>query len=87
MRRLAAAALLAAAQTCWAQVALEKIQLPPGFRIEVYASVPNARSLALGAKGTLFVGSRSGGTVHAVSPDRKVTKIAEGMSMPNGVAF
>ena len=66
---------------------LERIQLPPGFRIELYASVPNARSLALGAKGTLFVGSRSGGAVHAVLPDRKVVKVADGLSMPNGVAF
>jgi glucose/arabinose dehydrogenase len=87
VRLLAAAALLAAAPICWAQVQLEKIQLPPGFKIEVYAQVANARSLALGARGTLFVGSRSGGTVHAVSPDRKVTKVIEGLSMPNGVAF
>ena len=86
MRWLAAAALLAAAPG-WAQVPLEKIQLPPGFKIEIYAQVPNARSLALGARGTLFVGARSGGAVHAISPDRKVTKIADGMSMPNGVAF
>jgi glucose/arabinose dehydrogenase len=86
--RLAAALLLFAAATqVLAQVQLEKIQLPPGFKIEVYAQVANARSLALGARGTLFVGSRSGGTVHAVSPDRKVTRIAEGLSMPNGVAF
>src|SRR4029079_11820275 len=47
----------------------------------------NARSLALGAKGTLFVGSRSGGAVHAVAPGGKVTKVADGLSMPNGVAF
>jgi len=82
-----AAALLAAAVPAAGQVQLEKIQLPSGFKIEVYAQVPNARSLALGAKGTLFVGSRSGGAVHAVSPDRKVSKIADGLSMPNGVAF
>jgi glucose/arabinose dehydrogenase len=87
VRFLLAAALLAAAIPVAAQVQLEKIQLPPGFRIEVYASVPNARSLALGAKGTLFVGSRSGGAVHAVSADRKVSRIADGLSMPNGVAF
>ena len=36
---------------------IDTIQLPPGFKIEVYASgIPNARSLALGANGTLFVG-------------------------------
>jgi glucose/arabinose dehydrogenase len=49
--------------------------------------VPNARSLALGAKGTLFVGSRSGSAVHAVLPGGRVVKVAEGMSIPNGVAF
>lgn len=66
---------------------LERVQLPPGFRIELYASVPNARSLALGPRGTLFVGSRSGGQVHAVQPGGKVVKIADGLTMPNGVAF
>ena len=87
MRLLAAACLLAAAVPVAGQLPLERIQLPPGFRIEFYAAVPNARSLALGAKGTLFVGSRSGGAVHAVSPDGKVAKVADGLSMPNGVAF
>jgi len=83
-----AALLFSAALPAFSQnPPLERIQLPPGFRIEVLASVPNARSLALGAKGTLFVGSRSGGAVHAVAPGGKVTKIADGMSMPNGVAF
>jgi glucose/arabinose dehydrogenase len=86
--RLVLAALLSSASNlAFSQVPLERIQLPPGFRIEVLASVPNARSLALGAKGTLFVGSRSGGAVHAVVPGGKVTKIADGLSMPNGVAF
>ena len=87
MKRLAAAALLAAAVPAAAQVALQQIQLPPGFRIELYASVPNARSLALGAQGTLFVGSRAGGAVYAVTPGRKVVRIADGLAMPNGVAF
>ena len=85
--RLFFAALLCAANPVFGQPALERIQLPPGFRIEVYASVPNARSLALGARGTLFVGSRSGGAVNAVAPGGKVTKVADGLTMPNGVAF
>jgi glucose/arabinose dehydrogenase len=86
--RLSLAALLfGAANVAFPQVPLERIQLPPGFRIEVLASVPNARSLALGAKGTLFVGSRSGGAVHAVAPGGRVSVIADGLSMPNGVAF
>lgn len=87
MRVLLAALLSGAATAAFSQLPLERIQLPAGFRIEAYAAVPNARSLALGAKGTLFVGNRSGGTVHAVAPDGRVSKVAEGLSMPNGVAF
>lgn len=89
-RAFAAAFFLSAAFSAAAQpsqLPLELIRLPPGFRIELLAKVPNARSLALGAKGTLFVGTRSGSAVHAVSPDRKVTRVAEGLSVPNGVAF
>ena len=88
MIRVLAALLVGAAGSASAQqLPLERIQLPPGFRIEVLASVPNARSLALGAKGTLFVGSRSGGAVHAVAPGGRVFRIADGLNMPNGVAF
>src|SRR5262245_19628013 len=88
VKRLFAALLLCAATPALPQnLPLERIKLPPGFRIEVLAQVPNARSLALGAKGTLFVGNRSGSTVHAVQPGGKVVPVAEGLSMPNGVAF
>ena len=48
---------------------LKQIKLPPGFKIELYASgVTDARQMAWGDKGTLFVGSLfgGGGTVHAV---------------------
>jgi glucose/arabinose dehydrogenase len=84
---LAVLLVLAAGPAAAQKAALDKIQLPPGFRIELFAEVPNARSLAVGAKGTLFVGSRSGGRVHAVTTDGKVMRIAEGLNMPNGVAF
>ena len=84
----AAAVLAAAALPVLAQkLPLERIQLPAGFRIEVFADVPGARSLALGAKGTLLVGNRSGGSVYAVAPGGKVARIADGLYMPNGVAF
>jgi len=75
-------------------VYLGDVTLPPGFAINIYATnVENARSLALGDSGTLFVGTRSAGRVYAVL-DRnkdaradKVIVIAEGLNMPNGVAF
>ncbi len=69
------------------------IALPPGFRIALYAEVPGARSMALGAKGTLFVGSREEGRVSAVLPGgspegiHRVLTVARGLHSPNGVAF
>jgi glucose/arabinose dehydrogenase len=83
---LVGAAVPAAAQSPKEELRLDRIQLPPGFRIELHAMVPNARSLARGEQGTLFVGSRSGGAVHAVTGDGKVLRIAGGLAMPNGVA-
>lgn len=37
---------------------LDKIQLPPGFHIELYARVPHARQMTLSPSGTLYVGTR-----------------------------
>jgi glucose/arabinose dehydrogenase len=73
---------------------LPQIKLPEGFRIEVYAAdVRNARQMALGDKGTLFVGSRTAGNVYAVvdtngdhKADRVLT-IASELNMPSGLAF
>lgn len=74
-----------------ADIPLDKIQLPPGFKIELWAQgVPNARTLAISDKGTVFVGSRQLGSVHAVVDQggtRKVYTIAKGLHRPNGVAF
>lgn len=73
---------------------LEKIQLPEGFTIDVYASeVKNARSLEWTPSGTLFVGTRGEGKVYALKDtdgDYKADEmytIASGLKMPNGVAF
>ncbi len=70
---------------------LDKLKVPKGFRIEVWASnVPNARSMRLGDKGTVFVGSRLQDKVHAIvdkDGKRTVKVIASGMHRPNGLAF
>jgi glucose/arabinose dehydrogenase len=72
---------------------LEHIKLPPGFSIEVYAEVPNARGMVLGTGGTLFVGSKKQGRVYAVVDDegshgaRRVYTIASDLRLPLGVAF
>src|SRR4249919_241898 len=68
-----------------------KLKLPAGFNIEVYASgIANTRSLRVGEKGTVFVGTRFGNKVTAVvKKDGKTENkvIAEGLYRPNGLAF
>lgn len=75
---------------------LESIKLPPGFSIELWARVSNARQMALGANddkgGVLYVGSRGAGKVHAVRFDAAyhvvtVIRIADGLDMPSGLAW
>ncbi|HEV7600322.1 MAG TPA: PQQ-dependent sugar dehydrogenase [Bradyrhizobium sp.] len=68
-----------------------KLKLPPGFNIEVYAAgMANARSLAEGDKGTVFVGTRLVGNVYAISNKdgkRSAKVLQSGLYRPNGVAF
>jgi glucose/arabinose dehydrogenase len=73
---------------------LDRIQLPPGFTIQLYArDIPGARSLVMSPEGVLFVGTRQAGNVYAVldiNQDHiadEVITIAQGLNMPNGVAF
>jgi glucose/arabinose dehydrogenase len=77
-----------------AEAVVSEIKLPPGFRISVYTDrTPNARSLALGDDGTVYVGSMEEGKVYAVlDRDRdgkadQVRVLATNLNMPNGVAF
>ncbi|GAA0853725.1 PQQ-dependent sugar dehydrogenase [Aliiglaciecola litoralis] len=73
---------------------LDKLSLPEGFKIEVYAEgVTNARQMALGKTGIIYVGSRGEGKVHAVVDENqdgsadKVVLIAEGLTMPSGLTY
>jgi len=68
-----------------------KLKVPQGFNIEVYAAgMTNAREMALGDKGTVFVGSRLVDKVYAIvnkDGKRTVKVLASGLYRPNGVAF
>jgi glucose/arabinose dehydrogenase len=94
LNRLCLAAAAFAALAAHAAPPLDRLKLPAGFSISVFADdLPNARSLALGANGTVFVGTRSEGNVYAVrdkdgdgKADEQFT-LARGLNMPNGVAF
>lgn len=77
-----------------ADIALEHLTVPEGYAIELFAEgVENARQMALGDNGTIFVGSRRAGKVHAVVDSDgdfradRVVVIAEGLKMPSGLAF
>ena len=72
----------------------DSLIVPAGFHVTVFAdSVDNARSMALGPQGTVFVGSRTGDKVHAVidrdgdSKADRVVVIASGLDQPNGIAM
>src|SRR3984957_18349662 len=70
---------------------MTKIKLPPGFKIEVYASgVLAARQMAWGDKGTLFVGSFGLGNVYAITDKdgkKEVKTVLKGLNMPTGLAY
>ena len=73
------------------KIPVDKLKAPKGFNIELYASgMANARSLALGDKGTVFVGSRLLDKVYAIvnkNGKREVKVLVSGLYRPNGVAF
>ena len=85
---------LTLAVTCGAAQAgtdLSSLHLPPGFSVSIFADgVKGARSIAIGEKGTVFVGSVGEGKVYAIENDgtkaTKVDTIASGLNEPNGVA-
>ncbi len=76
-----------------AKLPLDKVKLPKGFKISVFAEVDEARSMCLSPSGVLYVGNRRGNKVYAVTDRNRdfradqVQVVASGLDMPNGVAF
>ncbi len=74
---------------------LAKIKLPPGFKIDLYAIVPDARHMAVGpSTGVVFVGTRK--TKLWAVTDRNKDRVADevkafapslAFSVPNGTCF
>ena len=81
-------------QLAQADVPVERIKLPAGFKIDIYAEgVKNARQMVRGDQGTIFVGSRRAGKVWALSDTHgdqradQVREIDSGLDMPSGLEF
>ncbi|MFK7814443.1 MAG: sorbosone dehydrogenase family protein [Maribacter sp.] len=73
---------------------IDKLKLPDGFKIEVYAdSIDGARSMAMSDDGTLFVGTRNENTVYAIQDRDKdfradnVIILDTTFQSPNGIAY
>lgn len=71
---------------------LKKLNVPAGFKVEVYAEVPGARQMTLGTNGTVYVGTR-GKKVYAVVDKNKdhkadqVVTMMDDLNVGNGVAM
>src|SRR6185369_10849370 len=74
-----------------ADLPVNTLKVPPGFKVEVWAEgVPEARSLALGDKGTVFVSNRNAKNVYAIvdrGGKREVKTLLSGLDAPNGLVF
>jgi glucose/arabinose dehydrogenase len=79
-----------AAPTPADRLPLDKLSLPPGFHIEVYAAgIAQARSVRVGKTGTVFVGS-TGDKVTAIVDNggkRELKVVASGLQRPAGLAY
>lgn len=73
------------------KIQLDKLKVPKGFKVEVFASgMVNARSLARGDKGTIFVSTRLLDRIYAITEKngkREVIPLYKGLFRPNGLAF
>lgn len=80
--------------TACAKTPAQTLEVPSGFEIAVFRDeVPAARAMALGTRGTVFVGSNSAGKVYALTDAdhhgqaERMRVVASGLKKPLGVAF
>ena len=73
------------------ELPVNKLKVPAGFKVEVWADdAPEARSLALGDKGTVFASNHILRNVYAIvdiGGKREVKTILKGLKSPNGIVF
>lgn len=63
-------------------------KISPDGEVKPYLhNIPNATSMALDAKGDLFVSSRFEGTIYKATPKADITVFAKNLGVPTGLAF
>ena len=78
--------VLIAAMAVPRNLPLNSIKLPPGFAISTFASgVKNARSMAMGSNGTVFVGTMNAGNVYALVDSNKSGHADEIITIAHGL--
>jgi glucose/arabinose dehydrogenase len=78
-------------ETPLAEIPVDKIKVPAGFKVEVWAhGMPGVRMMTRGDKGTIWAGTRVIGRVYEIKDKggkREHRILAEKLTQPNGVAF
>ena len=77
--------------TAASEIPIDKLKLPPGFKIEIWATgMPGARAMALGDNGKVYIGTRFIGRVYEVTDngkERMSRVVVDKLVQPAGVAF
>jgi glucose/arabinose dehydrogenase len=73
------------------EIAVGKLKLPPGFKLELWAhGMPGARAMARGDQGKIYVGTRGIGRVYEITDrgsERTSRVVVDKLNQPAGVAF
>ena len=73
------------------KIPVDKLKLPRGFKAEIWSTGhAGARTMVMGTKGTLFMGTRLIGRVYAITDKngkREAKVLLQGLTQPNGLAF
>jgi glucose/arabinose dehydrogenase len=73
------------------EIPISNLRLPPGFRIEIWASgMPGVRHMTRGDRGTVWAGTRTIGRVYEIKDagGRRTSRVlVDKLTQPNGVAF
>jgi glucose/arabinose dehydrogenase len=73
------------------EIPLSSLKVPPGFKVEVWASgIPGGRAMARGDGGKIYVGTRAIGRVYEITDNgttRTSRVVVDKLTQPAGVAF